>query len=72
MYPKEKKNLPRVEYMGKMVPQEHFRTYIYSKDDKKLVNSWKEYQACVATGLWFDTVEQAQEQKPKRRTKTKE
>jgi len=52
-----------VEYMGRMVPIAGFRAFVYGMDGKKkLVDSWKEFEAHVSTGLWFPTKE---ESKPK-------
>jgi|GEM_PF-2306517 len=43
-----------VKYNGKMIPKKGFRVYIYSRSlEKKLVNSWDEFESHVATGLWF-------------------
>jgi hypothetical protein len=49
-----------VEYMGKMVPKNHFRVYVYNKDlDKKLCNNYSEYLVLRDTGVWFDSIEDA-------------
>jgi hypothetical protein len=43
-----------VFYNGRHVPIDGFRTYIYGNaGQKKLVNSWDEFQAHVSTGMWF-------------------
>ena len=43
-----------VSYNGQMRPKEGFRVYVYSRNlEKKLVESWGEFEAHVATGLWF-------------------
>ena len=46
-------NSPAV-YLGRIIPKEHFRAYIYKANgDKKLVNSWDEFEAHMETGIWF-------------------
>lgn len=50
----------RVKYLGRIVEKEHFRTNVYApKGGKKLVESWDEFEAAMASGLWFATVEDA-------------
>jgi hypothetical protein len=45
-------------YLGKIVDKKHFRTFIYGTNgERKLVNSWDEYQVAMQSGLWFATVE---------------
>jgi hypothetical protein len=45
-----------VLYNGRLVPKENFRVYIFSlSGEKKLVNSWDEYQSHMECGLWFST-----------------
>jgi hypothetical protein len=48
-------------YLGRMVPKEGFRVFIYGKDDKKkVVNSWDEFVNHMATGEWFSSPEELQ------------
>jgi len=55
-----------VHYKGKEIPREHFRVYVYDKDNKrKLANSYDEYLELTSTGLWFD--EKADITVPKKR-----
>jgi len=43
-----------VNYRGRTVLKEGFRAFVYGKDDnKKLVNSWNEYQDAIGSGFWF-------------------
>jgi hypothetical protein len=43
-----------VLYKGKAVPKEHFRVYIFdAHGQKKLVNSWDEFEDNISTGIWF-------------------
>lgn len=61
-------------YKGKIINKENFRAYIYGANgNKKLVNSWDEFEANVQTGVWFaskkdaENVKQVEEQKPKQK-----
>lgn len=62
-------NVPAM-YLGRLVDKEKFRTFIYGpKGLKKLAESWDDYEAQMASGLWFPTAEEAEasvaEVKPK-------
>lgn len=47
-----------VYYLGKPIQKKHFRTYIYGVNgEKKLVESWDEYEAHMQTGIWLDTLD---------------
>ncbi len=47
-------NAGSVLYDGRVVPEKGFRAFIYSANNqKKLVNSWQEYQAHILSGCWF-------------------
>ena len=60
-----------VLYLGRMVPKAGFRTYIYGSGGlSTLVNSWQEFQDYIATGVWFDTVEKAQDKGIKKKGKS--
>lgn len=51
------------KYLGKIVNREQFRVFIYSADDqKRLVESYDEFEMYMATGVWFATIEEAQSQ----------
>lgn len=51
-------------YLGKVVPKEGFRVFIYSPTEReKLVESWDDFEAHMATGLWFATQEDCMELK---------
>lgn len=63
-----------VVYEGRKVPRAHFRAFVYGTDNKqKLVNSYEEFEAAMATGIWFATKEEANgllvkfEDKPKKK-----
>jgi hypothetical protein len=50
-------------YLGRLVSKNNFRAFIYGADGtQRLVESWKEFEAHMQTGLWFAT---AEEVKPK-------
>jgi hypothetical protein len=47
-----------VRYLGRDVPKEGFRVFVYGPDDtQKLVNSWDEFQDVISSGIWFATKE---------------
>ena len=54
-------------YQGRLVPKAGFRAFIFGFDNqKKLVNSWIEYEDHISTGLWFSSLDSVPEKaKPK-------
>lgn len=59
-----------VLYLGRMVPEKAFRVYIYSVNgEKKLVNSWAEFESEISSGKWFDTMPKADEKGLKKKGK---
>jgi hypothetical protein len=59
-----------VMYQNRAVPRDGFRVFIYNSDgDKKLVNSYEEYERHIKTGDWHP--EQLLVSEPKRRGRTK-
>ena len=62
-------------YLGRIVSKDNFRVFIYSPvGTRKLVETWLEYEKCMATGNWFATKAEVEEhqaslvvQKTKRR-----
>ena len=47
------KGVPAV-YLGRIVEKEHFRVFIYGfNGDKKLIESWDDFEAHMENGLWF-------------------
>ena len=46
-------------YLGRWVSKKNFRTFVYSKNDKKLANNYDEYQKLIESGTWFNTQEDA-------------
>jgi hypothetical protein len=58
-------------YLGRIVSKKNFRAFIYGENGvSKLVNSWDEFEAHMATGIWFalkeDAVNRIPVEKPKR------
>lgn len=56
MQQKVKDPEPQVEYLGRWVPRKHFRVYVYGQEGQKLVDSYDEYKKALASGLWFSTL----------------
>lgn len=60
----------QVVYQGRSIATDGFRVFIYgSNGSKKLVNSWDEFQAHMAMGVWFSSIEDviatcSEEEKP--------
>lgn len=51
-------------YLGRIVEKKHFRAFIHGANgEKRLVNSWDDYEAAMESGLWFATKEHAEESK---------
>ena len=49
-------------YNGRLIDKKHFRAFIYSPDgQKRLVESWEEFEANVQTGCWFTTEKDAKD-----------
>lgn len=42
----------QVLYLGRWVSKEHFRAFVYGKDEKKLAKSYDEYCSLISSGLW--------------------
>lgn len=47
--------MSQVEYLGRWVDKDSFRTFVYNQEDQLLVKSWEEYQEVIASGLWFSS-----------------
>lgn len=48
----------QVVYLGRSIAKEGFRAFVYgSNGRRKLVNSWDEFEICMASGIWFDSLE---------------
>lgn len=49
-----------VNYLGRVVPVEGFRAFVYGADGtRKVVNSWTVFEEHIALGTWFATPEAA-------------
>lgn len=47
-------------YLGRIVDKKNFRAFIYGLNgQKRLVESWEEFEANMQIGLWFATAEDA-------------
>lgn len=57
------KRVSQVFYNGRWVDKEFFRAFVYNTTEQKLAQSYKEYEALIATGLWFDNKTMAAEAK---------
>jgi len=53
-----------VVYNGRHINREFFRVFIYSLDgQKKLVNSYDEFERDISSGIWFESLEMVEEKK---------
>lgn len=51
-------------YLGRIVEKKNFRAFIYGVNgQRRLVNSWEEFEANMQSGLWFASVEDAEASK---------
>lgn len=65
------KGTPAV-YLGRIVDKKNFRTFIYGKNgEKKLVESWDEFETNIQTGIWFASKEDVDSDSVKTRAKRK-
>ncbi len=49
-------------YLGNVVEKKNFRAFIYGPNgQRRLVESWEEFEANMQTGVWFATKEEAEE-----------
>jgi hypothetical protein len=47
-------------YLGKVIDKKNFRAFIYGANgERRLVNSWQEFEANMQSGVWFATIEDA-------------
>lgn len=47
-------------YLGRIVDKKNFRVFIHGANgERRLVNSWEEFEANMQSGIWFATVEDA-------------
>lgn len=48
--------LETVMYLGREVPKEGFRVFVYGRNDtQQLIESWEYYEQAMASGIWFDS-----------------
>lgn len=64
------KDIPAI-YLGRIVSKENFRAYIYGNNEqKKLVESWDEFESHMATGLWFASLSDLSESIEQKKLRT--
>lgn len=52
-------------YLGRIVEKKNFRAFIYGANgQKRLAESWEEFEANMESGLWFASIEDAEKSKP--------
>lgn len=57
-----------VDFKGRLVDRDQFRAFIFNpKGERHLAESYDEYKEMVSTGLWFDSIVEAQKVRPKRK-----
>lgn len=57
-----------IDFKGRMVDKNQFRAFIFnSKGERHLAETYDEYIEMVSSGLWFDSLIEAQKIKPKKR-----
>lgn len=44
-----------VDYQNRAVPKDHFRVFVYNKNGQRLVESYEEFKAAIASKEWFET-----------------
>lgn len=59
-------------YMGRIVDKKNFRTFVYSTvGERRLVESWDEFEDAMASGIWFSTPHDAKDSLNKKGKKPK-
>jgi hypothetical protein len=43
----------QVLYLGRWVPRDSFRVFVYNANGQKLCNSYEEYQTAISSGIWW-------------------
>ncbi len=57
-------NETQAKYLGRIIDKRHFRAFVHAVDgNKRLVESWDEFEKHMATGVWFDKKVEALEVK---------
>lgn len=47
-----------ITYLGRQVSKEGFRAFVYGLENRRrLVNSWEDFEAHLASGIWFASVD---------------
>lgn len=51
-----------VKYDNRIVPKQGFRAFVYNVDgQRRMANSWNEFESYVQTGIWFSSKQAALE-----------
>jgi hypothetical protein len=59
-----------VIYNGRAVSRKNFRAFIFSVNgERKLVNSYDEFEDHIGTGIWFPSKESVEQVKSKKKKK---
>lgn len=66
MNQEKKKAVTQVLYNGRWVDKDTFTAFVYGEKGQKLVQSYKQFEDMIATGLWFESVEKHIESVKKR------
>jgi hypothetical protein len=54
------KGIPAI-YLGRIIQKDIFRAFVYGPNgQKKLVESWDEFEASMQSGVWFSSFEEAE------------
>jgi len=62
----------QVMYLGRWVDRENFRAFVYKiGKEAKLAKSYDEFESLIATGIWFDSIENVPKEEVKLSRKTK-
>ena len=43
----------QVLYLGRWVPREHFRAFVYNSTGTKLVENYEDFSKLISSGVWF-------------------
>jgi len=57
------KRVSQAFYNGRWVDKEYFRAFVYNGTEQRLAKCYKEYEALISTGVWFDNTASALEAK---------
>ena len=65
---KEPEKIEFVDYDGRKVPKKDFRVFVYgANDQRRLCNSYDEYQKVIKSGEWVTSPDELKSQKGQRK-----